>query len=699
MTAKGLCIALLAVWGTGLAGAQIIRVDDDAPAGGDGSSWTTAFRCLQDAIAVAGTGTEIRVAGGRYFPDRDEVGEITPGDRSASFMLRAHVAVRGGYAGLADPEHPDVRNLSLYESILSGDLAEDDEPGFVNDAENSRHVVYGPGVSSTAVLDGVTITGGNADGEGDASEGGGMRLDGAQPTLVDCLFTANRCARNGGGLAAESSSPAMTRCRFVGNESGEDGGGAWLYYYSSPTITDCTFEDNRANDYTGGGLVCHNNCHPRIEGCTFRRNWTWGHGSAIYCYWSYPTIIECTIVGNSGASAISCWNHSDPTITRCVLAGNDNDAYGGALLCSNGQPTLSDCLITGNRSAGYGGGVYCSSSSDVNITSCRIVGNRSIDFQADGAGLASDRSSLTVHNSVLSGNVAEEYGGALWARSEATLTLSLCTLADNSAAAGRTLGCDSYEQSEPSTIHFTSCIIWNGGDEAWNNDASTINVNYSAVTGGWSGTGNTGDDPLLVDGGSGTWTAVAFDEATCQITFTDAGAAWTPGALVNQRVNPDLSQGLHFVAIANTATTITTWADAATIIGGWPSVTVGDAYALYEDRLSGGSPCVDAGDPAYVAASGELDLDGELRVWDGDGDDTARVDMGADEYGSFRLGDMACDGLVNNFDIRPFVLAITDPEAYAEAYPDCDYMLGDLTGDGLVNNFDISPFIRRITQP
>ncbi|MGD8453560.1 MAG: PEP-CTERM sorting domain-containing protein [Phycisphaerae bacterium] len=57
------------------------------------------------------------------------------------------------------------------------------------------------------------------------------------------------------------------------------------------------------------------------------------------------------------------------------------------------------------------------------------------------------------------------------------------------------------------------------------------------------------------------------------------------------------------------------------------------------------------------------------------------------------MGDMNCDGEVNNFDIAPFVLAVTNPEGYAEAYPGCDIINGDITGDGIVNNFDISPFV------
>ncbi|MGD8453968.1 MAG: hypothetical protein PVJ57_19300 [Phycisphaerae bacterium] len=64
---------------------------------------------------------------------------------------------------------------------------------------------------------------------------------------------------------------------------------------------------------------------------------------------------------------------------------------------------------------------------------------------------------------------------------------------------------------------------------------------------------------------------------------------------------------------------------------------------------------------------------------------------------SYNPGDLNCDGLVNNFDISPFILAVTNPDGYAHQYPDCDIMLGDINGDDLVNNFDIAPFISLLT--
>jgi enterochelin esterase-like enzyme len=80
---------------------------------------------------------------------------------------------------------------------------------------------------------------------------------------------------------------------------------------------------------------------------------------------------------------------------------------------------------------------------------------------------------------------------------------------------------------------------------------------------------------------------------------------------------------------------------------------------------------------------------------DADGNGTAAF-FGA-RFAAAARGDLNCDGLVNNFDIDAFVLALTDSSAYAAAYPDCDVDHGDVNGDGAVNNFDIDPFVACLT--
>lgn len=57
------------------------------------------------------------------------------------------------------------------------------------------------------------------------------------------------------------------------------------------------------------------------------------------------------------------------------------------------------------------------------------------------------------------------------------------------------------------------------------------------------------------------------------------------------------------------------------------------------------------------------------------------------------LGDMNCDGITNNFDIDPFVLAIIEPATYQQTYPCCDILAGDILHDNATNNFDIDPFV------
>ncbi|MBL8879871.1 MAG: hypothetical protein JNG88_12190 [Phycisphaerales bacterium] len=61
--------------------------------------------------------------------------------------------------------------------------------------------------------------------------------------------------------------------------------------------------------------------------------------------------------------------------------------------------------------------------------------------------------------------------------------------------------------------------------------------------------------------------------------------------------------------------------------------------------------------------------------------------------GTVLRADINCDGAVNNFDIDPFVLALSDPAAYAAAHPDCDIRAADTNSDGVVNNFDIDDFV------
>lgn len=60
------------------------------------------------------------------------------------------------------------------------------------------------------------------------------------------------------------------------------------------------------------------------------------------------------------------------------------------------------------------------------------------------------------------------------------------------------------------------------------------------------------------------------------------------------------------------------------------------------------------------------------------------------------------DSVVNNFEIDPFVLALTDSPTYVALYCGGDAQLAvcrtDINGDGATNNFDIDPFVGCLTS-
>jgi len=80
----------------------------------------------------------------------------------------------------------------------------------------------------------------------------------------------------------------------------------------------------------------------------------------------------------------------------------------------------------------------------------------------------------------------------------------------------------------------------------------------------------------------------------------------------------------------------------------------------------------------------------------GDGNDVTLSDFNITM--AFILGDMDGSGAVNNNDITPFVLALTDRTTYEATYPGIDPdVVGDIDDSGALNNNDITPFVTLLT--
>jgi len=110
-------------------------------------------------------------------------------------------------------------------------------------------------------------------------------------------------------------------------------------------------------------------------------------------------------------------------------------------------------------------------------------------------------------------------------------------------------------------------------------------------------------------------------------------------------------------------------------------------YEPSEDNyhLTGDSPCIDAGVNEPPVTLPDIDIDGQGRIIDGDGNDSNIVDIGADEY-YWRPPDFSADGIVNFIDYAMFALAwdtnSTDP-GYDDMYDTND-------DNNLIDNNDLA---------
>ena len=407
----------------------------------------------------------------------------------------------------------------------------------------------------------------------------------------------------------------------------------------------------------------HETASSILDGFTIRNGSVTDGGGGIRCYvLSHPTIRNCVVTECSSvnhAGGINVYGYCNPTISNCTISGNSAGTVGGGIYCdSNVAAIITDCIISGNDSYSWGGGIACQAS-NITVRGCTITGN----VGNRGGGIDIAECDPTIEYCTFSGNTA----GGTWANGgaihcygqETNATIRDCTVVGNTANNRGGALCTKFK----SETTITNCTFsgnsareeqYYGGGAMYVSEGSTVTVRNCIL---WGDTGEGHECGVYTSALTIDYSDVEGGQADIVVEY-DGTLTWGSG---NIDVDPRF-------------------------------VSAGSDY-----HLTPASPCIDTGDPAFVPALGETDIDGETRVWDGDGDAAAVVDMGSDEYTGYALADLNCDGLVNFFDIDPFVAALlaTAPgydEYYAE-YPDCDRALADCNDDELVNFFDIDPFV------
>jgi hypothetical protein len=512
--------------------AQILYVDDDAPLGGDGLSWDTPFKYLQDALYTAAGDpkiTEIRVAQGTYKPDQDEAGNVTPGDREATFQLISAVALQGGYAGITEPD-PDWRDIDLYVTILSGDLAGNDGPDFEDYDENSCHIVTAIGTVDTGVFDGVTLTAGNADGSCGDRQGAGMYCYQGSPSVSRCTFTANHARGAGGGLYCYGDgSPTIVACAIVGNAGGyahghyAGGGGVFCGGGSNATFINCVIGQNTAtggdSNGGGGGVYCYDSSSTFIS-CVITDNSADRHGGGVHNRSSATTFDDCVFSGNSSSDSGAgiFISSSSPQLIGCTFRDNFAFRDGAGALVYNRYAQFTDCAFTGNLAVDNGGGIHVIHG-EPEVLRCALSAN----FAGDcGGGMYGQGA---VRESTFTGNLANQAGGGLCAAPGGNVTVLDCTFEDNQADDGGGLAVAEGAAATVAGCTFTRNDADYGGG-IYADQADMLDVTYCTII------RNVGD------GGGGGICTSACSPTVANCLFSTNHAAWGGAGIANFDSSP-----------------------------------------------------------------------------------------------------------------------------------------------------------------
>ena len=259
---------------------------------------------------------EVWLKAGNYSPT-SFVGTSTAA-RDKSFWVKGNIKIYGGFNGTET--ELSQRNIVNNPTLLNGVGA------------YHTMIVTNTNAASYTLIDGVTITGGNANGSSansvgsisfERNFGGGVLCYQNAPTFNNVIFKTNS-AEYGGGVFNQGGSPKYNNCVFTENTSSSYGGAIENFENSTPVFNNCVIGNNSA---FRGGAAANNG------------------GSATYT--------NCTIVKNSAtvdtaSGAFIELNNTTSNYKNCIIWGNTaNDFITNAGSTSNVSYSVTQSTITG----------------------------------------------------------------------------------------------------------------------------------------------------------------------------------------------------------------------------------------------------------------------------------------------------------------------------------------------------------------
>lgn len=190
-------------------------------ASGNGYSWESPSGDLQKMIDQSSVGNQVWVAAGTHQPKAGQ-----------AFSMKEGVKIYGGFPATGSPTM-EQRNWAVNTTVLQG---------------NGNRVIRNNdnGLTTAALLDGFTITGGNND-----TGGGGIYNKNVYPVFNNLIIKENSSANKGGGIWNSNAHSFFINTLIIKNTAGY-GAAVFNEQTSQARFVNCTITDNNASGNCGG---------------------------------------------------------------------------------------------------------------------------------------------------------------------------------------------------------------------------------------------------------------------------------------------------------------------------------------------------------------------------------------------------------------------------------------------------------------
>ncbi|MEM7343219.1 MAG: hypothetical protein AAF485_03170, partial [Chloroflexota bacterium] len=220
-------------------------------------------------------------------------------------------------------------------------------------------------------------------------DGGGIHTQGAL-TLTNSILRANWAADHGGGIYASGNggSTFISNTQIISNTGWDDGGGG-LYAEQPITIINSAVNTNTTSD-SGGAVLLASGTHFFFKNSDFISNTnTQSEGGGLYLDGAIGTIQSSRILSNTALGS-----------------------EGAGLYLEGAIVYLLESEVAYNRAKDYGGGIdVYDENTHLSVTNSYIHHNVAEDI---GGGIYSDGGVVTVTHSTLAYNFASNEGGAIY---------------------------------------------------------------------------------------------------------------------------------------------------------------------------------------------------------------------------------------------------------------------------------------------